>query len=116
MPERHARERLREWRDADRIEGATQDGSVAQRRASATTRRARWAYEDAARNAGTDQGGPIETPDELSHRLLRRLAEAMDNAAGLGSGANGAGASPESDEQRDKRLADDEEIGRELRE
>jgi hypothetical protein len=115
VPERYAQERLADWRAAERAESVTEDGSVARRRATAKTRRARWKFEDAARAAADDHGGLPERFQERQSRTLRRLQEASETSAELHRGHRGRrAAASETLEQHDKRVADDAEIAREL--
>lgn len=114
MADRQARERLDGWRAAEREEAATTEGSKERRRAHATSRRARWAYEDAARAAGEDHGVAPETFASSMRRGLTRLREASDGAALIVGDRERAKGPPETVEQRDQRLADDAEFRREL--
>ena len=112
MPDRKAQERLADWRAADRAEDATEAGSVERRRARATTRRARWAFEDAARLAGEDHG--VAEPDErTATRAFHRLHEATNAAAEL-SDRGPREHRPETADERDRRVRDEDEIAREL--
>jgi len=116
MPERHAQERLSQWREAERAEKVTEEGSVARRRAHATSRRARWAYEDATQAASEDHGAAPRTLHESMWRATTRLHEASEAAAELSRGNDTASADAEveTDEQRDRRVAEEDEIAREL--
>jgi hypothetical protein len=112
MPDRHAQERLADWRAADRAEKLTPEGSVEQRRAHTKTRRARWEFEDAARAAGEDHG-LVEPDRRHSDRVLRRLGEASRESAALNPALPNP-PRPESRGERKKRLADEAEIASEL--
>ena len=114
MPDRKAQERLSDWRAAERAEEATEPGSAEQRRAHATSRRARWAFEDAARLAAGDHGD-VEPEARTTKRALDRLHEATNAAAQLNRDA-GRGPHPETDDERDQRVQDEAEIARELSE
>ena len=112
MPDRKAQERLADWRAADRAEDATETGSVERRRARATTRRARWAFEDAARLAGEDHG--VTEPDNrTATRAFRRLHEPTNAAAELNR-RSPRERRPETAGEHDRRVQDEEEIAREL--
>ena len=115
MPDRNTRERLGDWRAAERAEAETSEGSSDRRRAGATSRRARWAFEDAVRAAGQDHGAAPEALGDKMGRARTRQQEASSNAADAVGGQEPKGRpAPETDDQRDKRVADDLEISREL--
>ena len=115
LPDRKAQDRLGEWQAAERAEADATLGSNARRRAGALSRRARWSYEDASREAGQDQGAAPEAFGDKMRRSLTRLGEASRGADDLARGHDATREpGPESNEQRDKRAADDAEMTREL--
>jgi hypothetical protein len=114
VTDRQAKERLADWRAAERAEAKTEEGSHARRRAHSTSRRARWAFEDAARQAGHDHGAVPETLGDTMRRGLTRLREASDGAADIVGNRERAHAPAETAQQRDERLAEEEEFTREL--
>jgi hypothetical protein len=114
MPERQARERLADWRAAELAEAKTTEGSTERRRAHATSRRARWGFEDAARAAGRDHGAAPEAFGTTMRRGLTRLREASEGAAAIVGNHQSAKRPPETDAERVDRIADEMEIAREL--
>ena len=116
VPDRQAHERLEEWRVAERAEAETRQGSDERRRAHASSRRARWKFEDAARSAREDHGSPVESFGAAMRRALTRLHEASDNADLATGGRERAKRAPETDEERGRREDDEAEFARDLRE
>ena len=114
MPDRQAQERLADWRAAERAEADTTEGSDDRRRAQASSRRARWAFEDAARAARGDHGAKPEAFGDTMKRATNRLREASDGAADVVRNRHSADAPPETDVERDQRIAEDAEIRGEL--
>ena len=116
----NTQDRLAAWQAAERDEVLTDPGSADRRRATAASRRVRWSYEDADR-AERSRRGIEETEFELRDRALTRLHEASRSsqeasaasAALHGTDLERPGAA-ETSEQRDKRVADDDEFRREL--
>ena len=113
MPERNARERLADWRKAERAEASTEAGSVERRRAHTASRRARWAFEDAARLASEDHGD-TEPASRTQDRAFRRLHEVTNAAAALNPQPRARRGPPETAEEGHRRRFEDAEIAREL--
>jgi hypothetical protein len=107
-----AQDRLADWRAADRAETETADGSNERRRAHSATRRARWRFEDAARQAGEDHG-ICEPRDRFVRRALHRLAEANETSSHLHRDIPAA-RRVETPDERDARVAHEDEIAQEL--
>jgi hypothetical protein len=116
MPDRHTGERRAAWELAQAAEASTEAGSDERRRATATTRRARWAHEDAVRLESEDRG-IVESPPQQNDRILRRFYEAVANSnavVGNPSSPDPHRLPAETSEQRTRRVADEREIAAEL--